>query len=122
VALSTASQLPERWLHPSNNEAAHSAREEQRNFFAQPKAHQYKFAEMIKTVPMESLWLITFFKQCQAANKAAGILQKIKEKKQPKKKMTAHLPIASSHELSYQQHCCKNRNYHLNNQCNHHNQ
>jgi hypothetical protein len=29
-------------------------------FFMQPKAHQYKFMETNKTVPMDSLWLIAF--------------------------------------------------------------
>ncbi len=37
-------------------------------FFAQPKAHQYKFVETNKMVPMDPLWLIAFFEQCQAAN------------------------------------------------------
>jgi hypothetical protein len=36
-------------------------------------------------VPTNLLKLITFFEQCQATNKAAGILEKItKDKKQPK--------------------------------------
>ncbi len=48
-------------------------------FFVQPKMHQFKFAETNKMVPMDPLWLIAFFKKCQAADKAAGIL-KIKEK------------------------------------------
>jgi hypothetical protein len=51
-------------------------------FFAQPKAHQYKFAERNKTVPTDLLQLIAFFEQCQAAIKVAGVLDKIKEKKQ----------------------------------------
>ncbi len=55
-------------------------------FFAQPKAHQFKFVDTNKMVPTEPLKLIAFFKQCQAANKAAGILEKItKDKKKPKK-------------------------------------
>jgi hypothetical protein len=40
-------------------------------FFAQPKAHQYKFAETNKMVPMDPFQLIAFFKQCQTADKAA---------------------------------------------------
>jgi hypothetical protein len=53
-------------------------------FFAQPKAHQNKFTN--KTVPTNLLKMIAFFEQCQATNKAAGILKKIakKDKKQPK--------------------------------------
>jgi hypothetical protein len=55
-------------------------------FFAQPKAHQNKFADFNKTVPTDPLRTIAFFEQCQATNKAAGILEKIpKDKKQPKK-------------------------------------
>jgi hypothetical protein len=82
-------------------------------FFAQPKAHQIKFAEMNKMVTADPLWLIAFFEQCQAANKAAGILEKIaKDKKQLKEKKTAHLPIARSRESSYRQHCCHKRDYH----------
>jgi hypothetical protein len=80
-------------------------------FFVQPKVHQFKFVETNKMVT--PLWLIAFFKQCQAANKAAGVLEKIaKVKKQLKEKKTAHLPFARSLESSYQQHCCHKRDYH----------
>jgi hypothetical protein len=72
-------------------------------FLAQPKAHQFKFMETNKTVTMDLLWLIAFFEQCQAANKV-GIFEKIaKDRKQPKEKKMAHLPVAHSHELSYWQ-------------------
>jgi hypothetical protein len=72
------------------------------NFFTQPKAHQFKLAEMNKMMSMDPLWLIAFFEQCQAANKAASILEKIaNDKKQPDKKKMAHLPIARSCESSY---------------------
>jgi hypothetical protein len=89
-------------------------------FFVQPKAHQFKFADLNKVVPTDPLKLIAFFKQCQATDKATGILEKIaKDKKQPKEKKTAHLPAAYSHESSYQQHCChKYPNYHQSNQRN----
>jgi hypothetical protein len=30
-------------------------------FLTQQKAHQFKFAEMIKMVPMDPLWLVAFF-------------------------------------------------------------
>jgi hypothetical protein len=86
-------------------------------FFMQPKAHQFKFADMNKTVLTDPLKLIAFFEQCQAANKAADILEKIaKDKKQPKEKKMAQLPAARSGESSYQQHCChKYNNYHQSN-------
>jgi hypothetical protein len=68
-------------------------------FFAQPKAHQNKFADLNKMVPTNPLKMIAFFEQCQATDKAAGILKKIaKDKKQMKEKKTAHLPAAGSHE------------------------
>jgi hypothetical protein len=71
--------------------------------FAQPKVHQFKCAETNKMVTMDLLWFITFFEQCQAAKKAAGVPEKIaKEKKQPKEKKMAHLSVVHSHELSYQ--------------------
>jgi hypothetical protein len=77
-----------------------------------------------KTVPTDPLKLITFFEQCQATDKAAGVLKKIvKDKKQPKEKKTAHLPAACSCESSYWQDCChKYGDYHLSNQrdCNNH--
>jgi hypothetical protein len=74
-------------------------------FFVQPMAHQFKFAYTNKTVPMDPLKLITFFKPCQVADKVAGILEKIaKDKRQPKESKTAHLPMARSRESSYQQH------------------
>jgi hypothetical protein len=76
-------------------------------FLAQPKAHQFKFADMNKTVPTDPLKLIPFFRQCQATDKAAGILKKIvKDKKQPKEKKMAHLSATRRQESSYQQHCC----------------
>jgi hypothetical protein len=83
-------------------------------FFAQPKAHQNKFADSNKTVLADPLRMIAFFEQFQATNNVAGILDKIaKDEKQPKEKKTAHLPTACSHELSYHQHCSRNyRNYH----------
>jgi hypothetical protein len=83
-------------------------------YFVQPKAHQNNFANLNKMVPTNLLKMIAFFEQCQATNKAAGILEKIaKNKKQPKEKKTAHLPAACSHELSYQQYrCLKYCDYH----------
>ncbi len=48
----------------------------------QPKAHQFKFADLNKLVPTDMLKLIAFFEQCQATNKVAGVLDKIaKDKK-----------------------------------------
>jgi hypothetical protein len=83
-------------------------------FFTKPKAHQNKFANLNKTVPFDPLRMIAFFKQCQATNKAAGVLDKIaKGKKQPKEKKTAPLPTAHSRELSYHQHrSCNYHDYH----------
>jgi hypothetical protein len=70
-------------------------------FFAQPKAHQNKFANLNKTVPANALRMNAFFEQCQATNKVAGILKKIaRDKKQPKEKSTAHVPTARSRKLS----------------------
>ncbi len=57
-------------------------------FFVQPKAHWNKFANLNKTVPVNQLRIIAFFEQCQATDKAAGILEKIaKDKKQPKERV-----------------------------------
>jgi hypothetical protein len=82
-------------------------------FFAQPKAYQNKFANLNKTVPPNLLKMIAFFEQCQATDKAAGILEKIAKEKQTKERKTAWLPVACSHESSYHQHCsCKYRDYH----------
>ncbi len=47
-------------------------------------------------VPMDPLWLVAFFEQCQTDDKAAGIFDKLKEKKQPKAKKTAHPSVACS--------------------------
>ncbi len=62
---------------------------------------------------MDLLKLIAFFEQFQAANKVAGVIEKIvKDKNKPKEKKTAHLPPECSCESSYQQHPChKYRNY-----------
>jgi hypothetical protein len=93
-------------------------------FFVQPKAHQNKFADLNKTVPADPLRMIAFFEQCQATNKAAGVLDKIaKDKKQSKEKKTAHLLTARSRESSYCQHCSRNyHDYHRSDQrdCNNH--
>jgi hypothetical protein len=88
-------------------------------FFAQPKVNQNKFVDLHKMVPSDPLRMIAFFEQCQATNKAAGVLDKIaKDKKQPKEKKTAHLPNACSRESSYRQHCSHNyRNYHQSDRC-----
>jgi hypothetical protein len=52
---------------------------------------------------MDLLKLIAFFEQCQAADKVAGVLEKIaKDKMQLKKKKPAHLLAACSRESSYQ--------------------
>ncbi len=76
-------------------------------FFAQPKVHQNKFANLNKTVPADSLRMIASFEQFQATDKAAGILKKIaKDKKQPKEKHMAHVLTARSRESSYKQHSC----------------
>jgi hypothetical protein len=95
----------------------------EQNFFAQPKVHQNKFADLNKMVPSNPLRMIAFFEQCQATDKAAGIIDKItKDKKQPKEKKTAHLPTARSHESSYHQHhSCSFRDYHQSDQCNRNN-
>jgi hypothetical protein len=70
-------------------------------------------------MPPDPLKMIAFFEQCQATNKAAGVIEKITKDKQPKQKKTAQFPVARSRELSYRQHCsCKYRNYHQSNQCN----
>jgi hypothetical protein len=59
----------------------------EQTFFAQPKAHQNKFADLNKMVRTDPLKMIAFFEQFQAINKAAGVLEKIaKDKKQPKEK------------------------------------
>jgi hypothetical protein len=88
-------------------------------FFAQPKAHQNKFTDLNKMVPTDPIKLIAFFEQCQATDKSSGILKKIaKDKKQPKEKKMANLPVAHNRESSYQQHRChKYHDYHWSNQC-----
>jgi hypothetical protein len=74
-------------------------------FFAQPQAHQNKFTNLNKTVPTDPFKMITFFEQCQATDKVAGIFEKIAKDKQLKERKTTQLPIARSHESSYHQHC-----------------
>jgi hypothetical protein len=51
---------------------------------------------MNKMMPMDYLQLVAFFEQCQTANKVAGVLDKLKEKKQPKEKKKAHLCVTCS--------------------------
>jgi hypothetical protein len=86
-------------------------------FFVRPKVHQFKFADFNKMVSTDPLKLMAFFKQCQATDKVAAILDKIaKDKKQPKEKKMAQLPAARSCESSYRQHHChKYHDYHQSN-------
>jgi hypothetical protein len=84
-------------------------------FLEQQKAHQFKLAETNKTLPMDPLWLVAFFEQCQTANKVTGILNKLKEKKQPREKKTADLNVACSRDSNHRHHCCKNCDYHQSN-------
>jgi hypothetical protein len=88
----------------------------ERMFLLQPKAHQFKFAETSKTMPTDPLWLMAFFKQCQTANKVSGVLDMLKEKKQPKEKKMAHLSVTCSCGLNHRHHCCKNHDHHWSNQ------
>jgi hypothetical protein len=76
-------------------------------FFMQPMVHQNKFTDLNKTVPTDPLKMIAYFKQCQATDKAAGVLEKIAKDKQPKERKTAQLPVACSCESSYRQHCSR---------------
>jgi hypothetical protein len=86
---STASQLPQWWLPPSNNGCTYGTDKSEKIFFAWPKVHQNKFANLNKTVPTDPLKMIAFFEQCQATDKAAGVLAKITKDKQPKERKTA---------------------------------
>jgi hypothetical protein len=86
-------------------------------FLTKPKAHQFNFAETNKMAPMDPLWLVAFLEQCQTANKAAGVLDKLKEKKQQYEKKKAHLPVACSCGSNHRHHCCKNHDHHQSNQC-----
>ncbi len=74
AASSTAPQLPQQWIHLSNDGVAHSTREEQTNLLCAAQGASVQVCEINKTVPTDPLWLIAFFKQCQTALKAAGAL------------------------------------------------
>ncbi len=52
--------------------------------------------------------MIAFFEQCQATDKAAGVLQKISKDKQPKERKMAQLCVARSRKSSYCQ-CCSRK-------------
>jgi hypothetical protein len=54
-------------------------------------------------VPTDLLKMIAFFKQCQATNKAAGVLEKITKDKQQKERKMAQLSVTRSRESSYRQ-------------------
>ncbi len=51
-------------------------------FFAQLKTHRFKSADMNRMVPTDLLKLILFFEQCQVADRASGVLEKIAKDKQ----------------------------------------
>jgi hypothetical protein len=72
-------------------------------FFAQPKAHQNKFADLNKMVLSNPLRMIAFFKQCQATNKVAGILDKIAPRirsSQRKRKWLIFLPCVAVNQAT----------------------
>jgi hypothetical protein len=74
-------------------------------FFAQPKMHKNNFANLNKMVPTDPLKMIAFFEQCQATDKAAGVLENISKDKQSKERKMAQLSVAHSHESSYHHYC-----------------
>ena len=50
-------------------------------FLGQPKMHQMKYAETHKTVPADVVPLVAFFEQCHNADRASGLLDKLKKGK-----------------------------------------
>jgi hypothetical protein len=86
------SYLTSEYLHQTMDVSTVQEKSEQ-IFFVQPKVHQNRFTNLNKTVPANPLRMITFFEQCQATNRAAGIIDKIaKDKKQPKEKKRLIFP------------------------------
>jgi hypothetical protein len=65
--------------------------------FAQPKAHQNKFANLNKMVPTDPLKMIAFFEQCQATNIAAGVPNKMprisSQRKGKRLKFLSHVAV-----------------------------
>ncbi len=84
--------------------------EKEQIIFVQTKVHQFKFVDMNKMVPTDPLWLVAFFEQCQTAAKASDVLDKLKEKKQQKKKKTAHLPVTHNCDSNHWHHHHNNHN------------
>ncbi len=119
AASSAALQLPWWRTSLSNDRVAQGTRESKQIFLVQLKAHQFKLPQSNKTIPTNPLWLVTFFEQCQTANKAASVLDKLKEKKLLKEKRTDHLPVACCQGLNHRHHYRKNSNHHLRDWRNH---
>jgi hypothetical protein len=59
-------------------------------FLSQPKMHQMKCAETHKTVPFNKVPLIAFFEQCHNADRAMGLLDKLKKGKKKVDQDTDH--------------------------------
>ena len=53
-------------------------------FFLVPKKHQQKYAETHKTFSDDHILLVYFFKQCQNAYRASGILDQLQQEKKEK--------------------------------------
>ncbi len=84
-------------------------------FYAQPKAHQFKFAETNKLVSMALLWLIAFFKQNarQPIKQPASLTRSRRKSSQKRRRRLIFPSLAAA--ISYRQHHCKNCNYHQSN-------
>jgi hypothetical protein len=74
--LQILSHLEGGYLHQTMEVLTEQEKSEQ-IFFAQSKAHQFKFVDLNKMVPTDPLKLIAFFEHCQATKKVAGVLEKI---------------------------------------------
>ena len=73
-------------------------------FFSVPKKHQQKYVETHKTLLDDHVLLIFFFKQCQNADQASGILDQLQQKKNEKalKKSTANTSGPSDRNCRHQ--------------------
>jgi hypothetical protein len=67
----------------------------------QPKAHQFKFADLNKMVPTDPLKLIVFSSSVKQPTRQLAFLRRLPRTRSSKKeKKTAHLPAAHSRKLA----------------------
>ena len=87
-------------------------------FLGQPKMYQMKYAETHKTVPADVVPLVAFFEQCHNADRASGLLDKLKKGKKKVDQETDRKKASTTRDQGRKKHnyrdarCSSRERYH----------